>query len=87
MRPHPVIPLSPASPRFLFSALHLQLQGVALRPVLIQLLAQHVDLLLELPKPSAASKIRLRRLRLELLELFEELRILISEQREIRRRD
>jgi hypothetical protein len=46
--------------------------------VLIELLTQHVDLLLELPKSSATGKIRLRRLRLELLEFLEELRVLIG---------
>jgi hypothetical protein len=84
MRPHPVIPLLPASPRFLlFSALHLQLQSVALRPVLIKLPTQHVDLFLELPKSSTTGKIRLRRLSFKLLELLEKLRILISKKREI----
>jgi hypothetical protein len=55
--------------------------------MLIELLAQHVDLLLELPESSATGKIRLCRFHLELLELLEELRILISKEREIRWRD
>ncbi len=88
MRSHPVIPLLPASLRLLlFSTLHLQLQSVALRPVLIELSTQHVDLLLELPELSATGKIRMRRLRLELLELLEKFRILISKKREILRRE
>lgn len=84
MRLHPIIPLLPASPRFLlFPALHLQLQSVTLCPVLIKLPTQHVDLFLELPESSTTGKIRLRRLSFELLELLEKLRILISKKSEI----
>jgi len=82
MRPYPVIPLLPASPRFLlFSALHLQLQSVTLRPVLIKLPTQHVDLFLELPESSMTGEIRLHGLSFKLLELLEELSILIRKKR------
>ena len=86
--PHPVAPLLPAPPRLLVHARHhLRLQRVALRPVLIELLAQRVDLLLELAQSTPTGEIRLRRLRLELLELLQQLRVLIREECEIRGRD
>jgi hypothetical protein len=66
-------------------ARHLHLQRIALRPMLVQLLAQHVDLLLQLPQPPASREVRLRRLCLELLELLQELRVLVGEEREIGR--
>jgi hypothetical protein len=59
MRPDPLIPLLPAPPRLLLPTLGTQL---ALRLVLIELVAQPVNLLLELPKPSAPRKVRLRQL-------------------------
>jgi hypothetical protein len=84
MGPHPVIPLLPASPRVLFfSALHLQLQSVTLRPVLIKLPTQYVDLPLELPESSTTGEIRLGRLSFKLLKLLQKLHILISKKSEI----
>ena len=60
MRPDPLIPLPPAPPRLLLPTLGAQL---ALRLVLIELVAQPINLLLELPEPSAPHKVCLHRLR------------------------
>src|SRR5260221_13500998 len=88
VRLHPVGPLLPAPPRLLVHARHhLRLQRVALRPVLIELLAQPVDLLFELPESSPTGEIRLPGFRLELFELLQQLRVLLCEKREIRGRD
>ena len=87
MKPHPLIPLLLPPFGLLVPAFRLRLLGVAPCPVLIKLLAQHVDLLLEFSEPSATGKVRLFRFLLEILQLLEELRILVGKKCEIRGRD